>query len=155
MKTVGNSHHAYRCISKSVTGTDAVSYTHLDVYKRQKPRYTYDIKIINTYNEFYNILETAPFFYIKTNNPRADSIRLHWSPNAGSIVEESIQPGQYRDVQGTRAPNSNMIKVQGGYITRRYPQKTGTYNVQVREIKPQFLDNPCLLYTSHQSIAES
>ena len=35
-----------------------------------------------------------------------------------------------------------MIKVQGGYITRRFPQKTGTYNVQVREIKPQFLDNP-------------
>lgn len=34
-----------------------------------------------------------------------------------------------------------MIKVQGGYITRRYPQ-AGTYNVQVREIKPQFLDNP-------------
>ncbi len=38
--------------------------------------------------------------------------------------------------------NTYTVRAQGGYITRRYPQKTGTYNVQVREIKPQFLDNP-------------
>ena len=133
---------AYYSPTKTLGGYNTAGCSVSVPRQEPKPRYTYDIKIINTYNEFYNILETAPFFYIKTNNPRADSIRLHWSPNAGSIVEESIQPGQYRDVKGTRAPNSNMIKVQGGYITRRYPQKTGTYNVQVREIKPQFLDNP-------------
>ena len=103
-------------------------------------KYTYEVKIINTYNEFYNTANTAPFFYIKTNNPNGDSIRLNWSPDPEGLTENVISTGYYRDLKGTQV--GNMQKVQGGYVCQFYPQKTGFYTVLVREIKPQFLDNP-------------
>ena len=105
-----------------------------------KPRYTYEVKIINTYNEFYNTTDTSPFFYIKTNNPNPDSIRLHWDPKPDLTISEVTLTDFYRDVKGTWT--GSMLKVDGGYVYRCYPENAGNYNVQVREIKPQFLDYP-------------
>lgn len=104
-----------------------------------KPKYTYDLKIINTYDEFYNTTSTFPFFYIKTNNPNGTSIQLNWSPDPGMLVEEVLSPGFYRDVKGTRVVN--MLKVEGGYLCRLGTETPGTYQVRVRETKPQYLDD--------------
>lgn len=131
-KTMGNFGESSRSVFVPETGIH-------EPESDTKPRYTYEIKIINSYNEFYNC-NIAPFFYIKTNNPNGDSIRLNWSPDPGGLTEEAIQNGYYRDVKGTM--DGNMQKVEGGYLCKFYPDTPGIYDVQVREIKPQFLDAP-------------
>lgn len=96
---------------------------------QSKVKYTYKIRLMNTYNELYTDTSSGPILLIKTKNPDANSITLSSSPKAyGEIV---LSSNYFGDVKGTQV--KNWLKVDGGYLCWPNLNQAGTYKFTVKE----------------------
>lgn len=100
--------------------------------KADKAEYTYELKLLNPYKDIYTD-QCSIVLYIKTKNPNPNSIRVCVEPD--TIGDGMILPN-FDDIKGEF--DGRFLKVDGGYIYRPWPDKTGTFKFYVREIKRKY-----------------